>query len=105
MGHCLHDKAPGVEVFGPPALKALLLGREQPRLDRSGDALGDLVLEGEEVGEFDIVALRPDLEPGRRVAQLRADPKPLAREPYAAIEHVAHAQIAPYLPDIDEPAL
>ena len=77
MGHRLHDKAPGVEAFGPPALKPLLLRGEQPGLDRGSDALRDLVLQGEEVGRVDVVAFRPDLEPGGRVAQLRPDPKPL----------------------------
>ena len=58
-------------LSGDRLLEALVLGGVEPRLDRGDDALGDLILEGEEIGELDVVALGPDLEAGRGVAQLR----------------------------------
>ena len=40
------------------------LCRQQVRLDRRRDAAGDLVLQGENVAEFAIVALRPMVPAG-----------------------------------------
>ena len=101
IGHRLHDEAPGVERVRRPALDALVLGGVEPRLDRGDDALGDLVLQGEEVRHVGVVAMGPDLQAGRGVAQLGPDPEVLPRAPDAAVEHVAHAEVAADLLRVD----
>ena len=64
------------------------------RFDGGDNALGDLVLDGEDVGEVAVVALCPDVVAGRRVDKLRGDAQALAGLAHAAFEHVAHAELA-----------
>ena len=71
-----------------------MLSDVQARLDGGDDVLGYLVLQGEEIGQTDIVAMRPGLEPGAGIAQLGGYPKLLSRAPDAAPENIADAQLA-----------
>jgi hypothetical protein len=101
IGHRLHHKSPCVEAFRPSTLEALVLGCVELGLDRPDDAPGDIILEREEVREFDIVALRPDMTPGRGVGKLRPNAKALARAPDAAVQHVPDAQRPPDLSNVE----
>src|ERR1700686_5392602 len=77
----------------------------QARLDGGDHALGDLVLESKEIRKPDVVALRPNLQAGRGIAQLRTYPKPLSGTPDAPVEDVAHAKVTPDLLHVDRLAL
>src|SRR5215218_3328744 len=85
-------EAPGVDAVrrlrGDP--EALL--DVEVRLDRRDDALGDLVLDGEEVAELAVVAVGPDVLAGLGVDELRRDPHAPASDSHAALEHVADAE-------------
>src|SRR5215813_7994459 len=81
----LYSPVPGIELtwFLVPRL-----------LDRGGNAPGDLVLEGKDIGQFAIVALRPQVVTSRRLDQLCGDAETIGGPPHAAFEHVAHAEFA-----------
>ena len=46
-----------------------MLGGEKARFDGGDDAFGYLILNGEEIRELEVVALRPNLAAGRGIAQ------------------------------------
>ena len=79
-----------------------MFSRVELGLDRPDDAAGDLVLEREKVRQFDVVTFRPNLPTSRRVGQLRADAKALARTPDASIQHVTHAEGAPDFSHVEQ---
>ncbi len=62
------------------------------------DGGGDLVLDGEDVGELAVVALGPDVAVGRGVDQLDGDAHPVAGLAHAALDHVLDAELARHLP-------
>ena len=62
-----HDAIPGIELAGILALRVLNLGRHDTRGDRADDVLRDLVLDGKHIGQFAIVALRPEVVAARRI--------------------------------------
>ena len=64
-----------------------LLGQEL-EFERCDDGLRDVVLDGEDVVERAVVALRPDLRVGGRLEQLRRDPHAIAGLAHAALEDV-----------------
>ena len=70
-----------------------LLGVEM-RLDRRDDALGDVVLHGEQVFQHAVVAVGPDVLAGLGLDQLAGDAQAPVGHAHAALEHVAHAEIA-----------
>src|SRR5256885_12628844 len=53
---------------------------------------GDLVLQSEQVDRVALEPLGPQMRAGGRVDQLDVDANLLARPPYAAFKHIAHAQ-------------
>ena len=91
----------GVEAPGRLAPGALDLGPPERRLDRAGHPLRHPVLEVEHVRERAVEALRPEMGAALGVDQLARDAHPLASFADAALEHVAHAQLAPDLPHVD----
>jgi hypothetical protein len=82
----------------------LLLGQQLEPQGRN-DLLGDLILDRENVGEVAIVALGPEMVAGRSVDQLGGDPNAVAGLAHAAFQHVADAEFARDLADIDRAAL
>jgi hypothetical protein len=62
----------GLEVVRVAALDAGPLARGQVDLERGDDGTGDLVLEGEDVLEVAIVALRPPVAASISCALIRA---------------------------------
>ena len=69
------------------------------------DRPDDFVLEGKSVIELAIVAVSPLVRTGRSVDKLSADADTVARAANAALQHVAHPELAPDLPDVDGLAL
>ena len=105
MRQCAQIEVIGVEAFGPLALRALDLGATKIRLDDSDDARGDLVLQIEHVFERAVELVGPKMRAGLGLDQLGRDAQPAARLAHAALQHIAHAKLAPDLPDIDRLAL
>ena len=95
----------GVGIAGTAILERLFLLRQELELERGDDFLRDFVLDGEDVGQFAVVALGPDMAAGLAVDQLGGDPDPLPRLAHAAFEHVADAQFARDIGDINRLAL
>src|SRR6516164_9878664 len=89
-----YGPVPGIELTWFLALRLLDLGCDNASLDRGGNALGDLVLEGKDIGQFAIVAIRPQVVTSRRLDQLCGDAETIGGPPHAAFEHVAHAELA-----------
>src|SRR5262245_53826978 len=69
------------------------------------DRSDDLVLDGKSVIELAIVAVGPPVRAGRGIDELGADADTVAGAANAALEHVAHPELTPNLPDIDGLAL
>src|SRR5215470_5492134 len=90
----LYGPVPGIVLTWFLAPRLLDLGCDNARLDRGGNAPGDLVLEGKDIGQFAIVAIRPQVVTSRRLDQLCGDAETIGGPPHAAFEHVAHAELA-----------
>ena len=95
----------GVHVGGRRPGDRLRLARQQPDPQRCDDAAGDLVLDGEHVGEHTVVALGPQIPARGRVGQLRRDPDPVPGPADAALEDVAGTQPGTHLPRVRARAL
>ena len=78
-----------------------MFGRIDLRLNAADHAVGDLVLNREDVVERPIIALRPEVSARLRLDQLSGDPDAVAALPDAAFEDVANPQLASDLADID----
>ena len=92
---------PCAEIVGGARQGANALGGQQMRLDRGGNAAGDLVLHGEDVAELAVVLFGPVMAAGDRIDELRGDAQPVAGAADAAFEHVAHAKLARDLLHVD----
>ncbi len=77
----------------------------QARFDDADNSLGDLILEIEDVVQGAVEAVGPEMRARFRLDQLSGDAQPIARFAYAALQHIAHAEFAPDLPDVDRLAL
>jgi len=85
---------PGIQAFQGLAAHPFLLSLAELRHDRAGNGPSDLVLQIEYVREIAVVPLRPDVIPGGRVDELGRDAYAVAATAHAALEHIAHAQLA-----------
>ena len=94
-----------LEHFGRRPAEADLLGLGELHRHGANDLLGDLVLEGEDVADLAVVALGPEVIAGGRVHELRRDAHAVARTLHAALQDVAHAEVAAHLADLHRPAL
>jgi hypothetical protein len=86
-------------------LQALDLGHLQLRLDRANGTLGDAVLEIENIAGIALETIGPDVRAGAGLNKLPRDAKPIARTPKAALQHIAHPELAPDLTHVDILAL
>jgi hypothetical protein len=68
-------------------------------------ALGDVVLDLQDVGRGPIVALRREGEPPSHVGHLDRHPQAISRPPHASLEDRAHAETLPDLPNVEGGAL
>src|SRR6185369_10556933 len=74
LQHVLHAaliKFPGAQMLRRFAARAIALGRADLRVQRAGDAVGDLILEREDVRDRPVESLRPDM--GRSVGFNKLD--------------------------------
>ncbi len=55
-----------------------------------GDGLGDLTLDGENIGQVPVIFLRPDMSVITGVDQLRAHSDTIGRALHAAFQHVRY---------------
>ena len=65
----------------------------------------DLVLKVEHVVESAVEPVGPDMRAGLGLDQLGGDAQPVPALADAAFQHIAHAEFAPDLPDVDRLAL
>ena len=100
MPHTLSHGVPRAEIFRSGDCHASL-DLEQFRLDCSRNALGNLVLNGEDVGEVSVIALGPDVRSGSCINQLCRDANPVRRFPHAAFQHITYPQLAAHLLYVD----
>src|SRR5262249_43724357 len=101
---------PQVMVIGQPQCgrlseRALSLCLVHMHRKHRHDSTGDFVLDSKGVIELAIVAVSPPVRAGRGVDKLGADADTVAGAANAALQHVAHPELAPDLPDIDRLAL
>ena len=68
--------------------------------DLGDDLIDDLVLNEEDVSHLAIVTVGPNVGAGLGVDELRRDTKAVVGALDAALEHVAHLQLAAELPDV-----
>ena len=66
----------------------------------AGHADGDSVLELENVGQVTLKPVGPKMCTGGRIDELTGDPHARRGLAHAALQHVAHAEFAPDLPDV-----
>jgi len=69
------------------------------------DLFGHGVLQGEDFLEGPVEVIGPQVVAGFALEELASDTHPVSRPPYAAFQHVAHAEFAPHLLEVDGFAL
>ena len=88
------DQLIGLEAVCPCSCTLLFsLGIGQVQLERLNNSLHDRILNGKDVVEFSVIALRPHMPPGRCIYELSVDPHLVTDAPNAALQHVSHAQL------------
>src|SRR6185312_4853213 len=87
-------KVVGIETFGPLALGSLDLRFPEARLDGADDAHRDLVLQGEDVFEGPIIAIRAYMASRLTLQPLAGNANAIADLGNAAIEHITTADLA-----------
>ncbi len=101
------NELPGPEVglvgvdprLGPHERPLLAVGQGAAP-QRGGHALRDLVLDGEDVAERAVEALRPPVVAGRDLDELDGHPQPVSRLADAALEQRAHAEVTAHGADV-----
>ena len=81
-------------VIGRLALRTVVRSGLDAAGQRRDDRAGYLVLDGEDVLEFAVVAFCPDVPVGFRVDQLHCDADAIAGLSHAALENVFDAELA-----------
>ena len=89
-GHA--GKFEGFDVVASPSGQSILFAGCQLQLQRGNDLLCKFVLNGENIGEFSIEPVGPDMPAIAGIDQLGGDPDPVAGLAHAAFEHVADAE-------------
>src|SRR5258705_4027126 len=69
-------------------------GFEKLGLNRTGDPLGDLVLDRKDIRHLKIVALRPDIAAVTPVDELRRNAQPKCGLANASLQYVTRAKLA-----------
>ena len=83
----------GAEIVRPPRHE-VNLDLQQLWRDRRDDVDRYLVLQGEDIAKIALVAVGPEVHPGRRIDQLAGDADLVRGLAHAALQHVAHAKLA-----------
>src|SRR5439155_537520 len=95
----------GAEILWALAPRALDFRAANARFDDPDDGLGDLVLEVEDVFQDAVIFVGPNVRAGLSLDELSRDAQAIAAFAQAALEHVANAELAPDLLDVDDLAL
>ena len=95
----------GLDVPGGRSPEAVFLRSGELHREDPDDLLRDLVLQGEDVLQIPVITLRPHVVPRGGVDELGGDPHAIAGLANAALQDVAHAQLAAHLRGLDRPAL
>ena len=93
----------GLHVPGRASAQPLLFALRQRDRQRADDLLHYLVLRREDVREIAVEPLGPEMPAGAGIDELRRDAHAFAGLADAALEHKAHAQVAPDLLHFDRP--
>ena len=94
-----------LHVAGTVSPQPLLLAPRQRDRQRADDLLHHFILRREDVRKVAIEPLGPEMPAAAGIDELRRDAHAIAGLADAALEHKAHAQVAPDLLHIDRPAL
>ena len=86
-----------VGVIGRPCR----FSADQLEVEGNGDLAGYLVLQREQILGIMVETLGPDMQAGLGIDQLGIDPDSLARAADAALQHIAHAELAADLANIE----
>src|SRR5499426_2780475 len=102
IGQRARHTLPGVEALRRLALTAEVFRGIELRLDRCHDALGNLVLDGKEVGQLAVVPVGPYVSARDRVNELYRDADSGAGSANSPFKDVTCAEVAPCLCDVDD---
>jgi hypothetical protein len=91
-GSVAHE-IPSRHVTGVTCRREPRFGPEQLRLDRASNALGNLVLNDEQLGQFEIVSFGPDVGSRAGRNELGGDTDPLIGFAHASFDYIADAQL------------
>src|SRR5262245_31928694 len=105
MGQRAEIEVVRAQIVRPLPASALDLGAANARLDDPDDGLRDPVLELEDVFQYAVISVGPEMGTGVRLDELFGDAQAIAALAHAPLEHVANAELAPDLLDVDDLAL
>src|SRR4030095_3366044 len=100
MPHSLAHQVPSGHVACMPHGRKMGFGFEKLGLDRTGDPLGNLVLDRKDIRQLKIAPLRPDIAAVTRVDELRRNAQPKCGLANASVQHVTRAKLASRLQDV-----
>jgi hypothetical protein len=95
----------GLDIGRAAPAQPPLLDRGERNRERADDLLDHLVLCRKDVGEIAIESLGPEMAAGCCIDELRRDAHAVGGLAHTALEHEAHAEIAPYVLHLRRPAL
>src|SRR5262249_54295799 len=95
----------GAHILRSPTQRAGLLRGGDRWRERRDDRAGPLLRGPEDIFEHPAIAFGPDMRAGLRLDQLGGYADSVAGAPDAALQHIANAELAPHLLDVDRPAL
>ena len=101
----LDPQVPRFDVRRGGVAQAGLLALGEPDLHLGRQPEGDLVLHREDIVDAAVVALRPQVSAARRIDQLGGNSDAVADFADAALEHVADAELARDVADVDRTPL
>ena len=105
LGQRAQEEIVGAQVLGRLGQRAPDLQCPQARRYGGDHVLGDVVLQGEDVAQAALVAVGPDMSAGPGLDELGGDTHAVSGLAHAALDHIAHAELASHLLDVDGAAL
>ena len=90
-----------VEIFGRFRRRVRSLDLCRFGSNDADDAVGDPVLQFENVLERAVIFFSPEMRAGFRLEKLRGDTQAAPRLSHAAFQHIAHAEFASDPPHVD----
>src|SRR5215831_8920773 len=100
MSPRLNSDFVSAEIAGARSGRLRSLGNLDLWCDRGDNGLCYLLLYCKDVLQHAVVALRPDVIAGQCVDQLAGHTYPIRRLAYAALQHIANAEVPADLPDV-----